>query len=191
MELPEKIEDINNQLISEFGIATDNGKPMFRVVWADDQLEKRLLSHTPEGMQLIHPEVHEVKKYAKFCRDAYVLERLVIVPVYHERELPSQAQSYEPLHFFWDKNRKPLPPKFYICKFIVDTLYASMGKSGMVKYVDEMAKNPIEETAKRIAELEEYLFGDESDLMLRTVTGEAVAYTGEPKIDASQKENKS
>ena len=181
MESPEKIEDINNQLIAEFGIATDNGKPMFRVVWADDQLEKRLQSHV-DGMQLLHPEVREVKKYAKFSRDVYVLERLVVVPVANILDLPSAAQSYEPLHFFWDKNRMPLPPKFYICKFIIDTLYAAMGKKSMAKYVDAEAKNPVEVREARIKELEEYLFGDESDLLGRTITGEAVGYTGEPSI---------
>lgn len=188
MELPERIEDINNQLIAEFGIATDNGKPMFRVVWADDQLEKRLLSHSPEGWQLIFPEVFEVKKYAKFCRDAYVLERLVVVPIVNQSELPSQAQSYEPLYFFWDKNRKPLPPKYYICKFIVDTVYAAMGKKSLAKYIDEEAKNPIEVREARIKELEEYLYGNESNLLGRTITGEAVGYTGEPKIEPVKEE---
>jgi len=190
MELPEKIEDINEQLIREFGIATDNGKPMFRVVWAGDQLEHRLLSHTPEGMQMLQPKVMEVKKYAKFSQEVYVLERLVIVPIMHENEIPGSAQSYEPLHFFWSPKDKKilLPPKYMICKFIIDTMYAAMGRKSMAKYVDEMAKNPIQETAKRIAEIEEYLYGDESDLKLKTVTGEAVAYTGEPKI-ASTEEN--
>lgn len=184
MELPEKIEDINKQLIREFGIATDNGKPMFRVSWGPDQFEKRLVNHSPEGFQLLHPEVQERPKYAKYCRDFYVLERLVIVPIVNLIDLPSEAQSYEPLHHFTakDKEGNVLPPKFYICKFIIDTMYAAMGKKSMAKYVDEMAKNPIEETARRIKEIEEYLYGDESDLMLRTVTGEAVAYTGEPKI---------
>jgi hypothetical protein len=183
METPERIEDINNQLIAEYGIASDNGKPMFRVVWADEQLEKRLVSHTLEGMQLLHPEVQERKKYVKFCRDAYVLERLVIVPVANESDLPSLAQSYEPLHFFWDKDRKPLPPKFYVCKFIIDTLYAAMGKRSMAKYVDAEAQHPVEVREARIKELEEYLFGDESNLLGRTITGEAVGYTGEPTIE--------
>lgn len=182
MELPEKIEDINISLIREFGIATDNGKPMFRVVWGDDQLEKRMVSHTLEGMQLLHPEIQERKKYAKFGREYYILERLVIVPIVHMSDLPTDAQSYEPLHFFWDKEHKPLPPKYYICKFIIDTLYAAMGKKSMAKYIDEEAVNPIEVREARIKELEEYLFGDESDLLGRTVTGEAVGYTGEPKL---------
>jgi hypothetical protein len=52
----------------------------------------------------------------------------------------------------------------------------------MRKYVDEEAKNPMEAQKERIDKLQEELFGDESSLLLRTVTGEAVAYTGEPKI---------
>ena len=182
MELPEKIDDINQQLIREYGIATDNGKPMFRVSWGPDQFEKRLVSHTVEGMQLLHPEVQERPKYAKYCRDFYVLERLVIVSTANVHMLPSEAQSYEPLHHFWGKDKEQLPPKFYVCKFIVDTVYAAMGKKSMAKYIDEEAKNPIEVREARIKELEEYLYGDESNLLGRTITGEAVGYTGEPKI---------
>src|SRR5262245_45356516 len=115
MELPEKIEDINKQLIREFGIATDNGKPMFRVSWGPDQFEKRLMSHV-DGIPLLHPEVREVPKYAKYCREYYVLERLVVVPIVNMVDLPSSAQSYEPLHFFWGANKVALPPKFFICK---------------------------------------------------------------------------
>lgn len=184
MELPETIEYINEQLIREYGIASDNGKPMFRVVWGPDQFEKRLQSHV-DGMQLLHPEVREVPKYRKAIRDYYVLERLVIVPIANQHELPSEAQSYEPLHHFWgikDDQRVQLPPKYFVCKYIIDVMYAAMGKKGLAKYVDEEAKNPVEVREARIKELEEYLFGDESDLLGRTITGEAVGYTGEPKI---------
>jgi hypothetical protein len=77
-------------------------------------------------------------------------------------------------------------PTFRACKFVIDSLYAALGKKSMAKYVDEMAKNPVETQEKNIKELMEELFGDESSLLGRTITGEAVAYTGEPKITSQE-----
>jgi hypothetical protein len=42
MELTEKIESINNQLIELYGIDTITGQAMWRVVWSEDQFEHRL-----------------------------------------------------------------------------------------------------------------------------------------------------
>jgi len=184
--LVETLEYINEQLTRHYGIATDNGKPIWRVVASWDQYEHRLQSHV-DGMQLLHPEVRLVPKYNQKdadYRDQYVLEHLVVVPIQNMIDLPSSAQSYEP-HYFFRSNvtGEPLPPKFYPAKFLIDVFYAAQGKNkGLAKYVDEEALHPAEMREARLKELEEYLFGDESFLMARTVTGEAVAYTGEPKI---------
>lgn len=180
MELTEPIESINRQLAELFGIDTESSRPIWRVVWADDQYEKRWIDITPEGFQLVHPQIFEVKKYMKHLRPFHVLERLVLVPVVNQREIPEFAKSYEPIHFFFDKNHNALPPKVYICKFIIDTIYAAQGKHSLRKYVDPDSTPEARE--KRIAEMMEYLFDDESFLLGRTITGEAVAYTGEPKI---------
>ncbi len=189
MELTEPIESINKQLISLFGIDSDTGRPMFRVVSSWDQYEKRFTNVTKEGFQMLTPEVIELPKYDQRdldYKDCYILERLVIVPAMHQNELV-QVQSYEPLWVFRGKDRDgnevPVPPKTDACKFIIDTMYAAMGKSNMAKYVDEEAKNPIETRNKRIDKLTEELFGDESNLLGRTITGEAVGYTGSPKED--------
>lgn len=184
--LVETLEWINKQLVAEFGIATDNGKPMWRVVSSWDQYEHRLQNHV-DGMQLLHPEVRLVPKYDQRNlnhTDQYVLERLVVVPIINMVDLPEFTQSYEP--YYWFRNGttgEPLPPKFYIAKFLIDTLYASMGRNkGLAKYVDEEALHPAEVREARLKEMEEYLYGDESFLLGRTITGEAVAYTGEPTI---------
>lgn len=186
MELPETLESINKQLVELFGVDTVTGKPMFRVVESWTQLEKRLTNVTLEGFQLQYPEVLELPKYDQRdidYKDKYILERLVVVPVYHLEELPTAAQSYEPLWVFKDKQDNPLPPLVWACKFVIDTMYAALGKSNMAKYVDEEAKNPVEEREKRIAKYTEELFGDESSLLGRTITGEAVGYTGPPTIE--------
>lgn len=185
--LVETLEYINQQLIDEYGIATDNGKPMWRVVASWDEYEHRLQSHV-DGMQLLHPEVRYVPKYDQRNldnKDQYVLERLVIVPIHNMADIPQSAQSYEPhYHFRSNATGEPLPPKFYIAKFLIDVFYAAQGKNkGLAKYVDAEALHPAEVREARINELMEYLYGDESFLLGRTITGEAVGYTGPPTIE--------
>ena len=184
MELTEPIESINKQLKELFGIDTVTKQPMFRVVWSEDQLENRLTYYTKEGFKLLTPIRLELPKYSQWIREKYVLERLVAVPDFQQEELGIKL-SYEPLWVFEDKKGNYLPPTVWACKFCIDTVYAAMGHSGLRKYVDEEERNPIESREKRIKEYEEQLFGDESSLLGRTVTGEAVIvppnYTREKK----------
>lgn len=190
MELTEPIESINKQLISLFGMDSDTGRPMFRVVSSWDQYEKRYTNVTKEGFQLQTPEVVELPKYDQRdldYKDCYILERLVVVPAFHMNEM-TEVMSYEPLWSFRGKDKQgndiPVPPKTDACKFIIDTMYAALGKKSLVKYVDpeHTAEAALIEKQKRVDKLTEELFGDESGLLGRTITGEAVAYTGEPKI---------
>ena len=194
MELTEPIESINRQLVSLFGIDSDTGRPMFRVVSSWDQYEKRLSNITPEGFKLQYPVVMEKPKYNQNdvdWKDKYILERLVIVPLANQEELPTSGMSYEPLWVFKDNMNNPLPPRVDACKLVIDTMYAALGKKSMAKYVDpdNDPEQRIHEKMLRVQQLEEQLFGDESNLLLRTVTGEAVGYTGEPKISTPVKES--
>ena len=174
MELPETIETLNTRLIEYFGIETESSDPIFRVVWSDAQYENRLTDATDTGIQLLHPEVRKLRKYP-YVKAKYVLERLVLVPDWQQNELAGAKKSYEPIWVFQDSKDNAVPPVWTAIKLIIDTLYAALGKSSMAKYVDEEAKNPQEAKEKRIAKLEEELFGDESFLLGRTITGEAIS----------------
>lgn len=185
MELTETVESINRQLIDLFGIDTITGLPIFRVVWSNNQFEKRLMDTTDTGIILLTPVVREVPKYKQWIRDKFILERLVLIPDVNQSELPTQKLSYEPLWVFQNSQGDPLPPALWACKFVVDTVYAAMGKRSLRKYVDVEEQNPVEEREKRIEKLTEELFGDESGLLGTTITGETVAYTGAPKIRES------
>lgn len=180
--LPIEVRELNTQLIDHFGVDTVDGQPIWRVVWVNDQYENKLSSFTEEGLQLIHPRVMKMRKYT-YLRDCWILERLVVIPEINQQELPEFKKSYECMYAFTKTGK--LPPSFRACKFVVDTVYAALGKKSLRKYVDEESKNP-HLREQRIKELEDELFGDESSLLGRTVTGEAVAYTGEPKINTSQ-----
>jgi hypothetical protein len=135
---------------------------------------------------MLSPEVLELPKY-QWVKDRWILERLCLVPDIHVGELPTQRVSYECMYPFQNAyTEEALPPNYEACEFVINTVYAAMGKKSLRKYVDEEENHPVEVKEQRIKKLTEELFGDESSLLGRTITGEAVAYTGKPKIEASQ-----
>ena len=165
----ESIETLNQRLIDYYGLDSSTGRPMFRIVWANDELEKRLVDSLDSGIELLYPAVREVKKYP-YLKDLYVLERLVVVPDINQRELPTSKMSYEPLWAYYDEHKMPLPPIWEATRFIVDTLYAALGKTSLAKYVDSEKNTTPEGREQRISELQGELFGNETD------TGDALAY---------------
>src|SRR5215471_806676 len=186
--LLQEVQEVNKLLVKHFGIDSITGQAMWRVVWSDDQYEKRLSTHTKDGFQLLYPEVMELPKYP-WVKSRWTLERLVLIPDIHVDELPTQKMSYEPMYPFENAyTHDAIKPSFEACKFVIDSVYAVLGKKSMRKYVDDEESKPVEAKEARIAKLQEELFGDESSLLGRTITGEAVAYTGEPKITSQTKE---
>ena len=164
MELTESINSINRQLIDLFGIDTLTGRPIWRIVWSEDQLEKRLVNTTDEGLLLLTPIVKEVPKYRPYICDKFVLEQLVIVPESQESDLPTSKYSYEPIWTFVDSQGNYLPPTLPAAKFIIDTVYAALGKKSLAKYKDPDNENPTERYDQRINEIEEELFGNETSV---------------------------
>lgn len=158
IDIPREVKRINEQLINHYGIETSTGQAMWQVSWSDDQYEHRMIDTTPEGFILARPEVKYVPKY-EWIEHKYVLERLVVVPIIQERELPASKLSYEPLYVFEDKHGNALPPNFEASKFIIDTIYASQGKKSMREYVT-IEGDPVE----RLKQLEDALFGNESEI---------------------------
>lgn len=177
MELIEPVETINKRLKDLFGIDSITSQPIWRVIWSEDQLEKRLMDVTDEGFQLLVPEVREVKKYNGFTKDRYILERLVLVPEYQQAELAGAKISYEPMWTFQDDNENYLPPKFEACEFIIVTvLKVQHGPKGLKRYVDPEATEEgyLLEKKKRVDNIVDELFGDQSGLDGSTVTGESI-----------------
>ena len=165
----EQIDVLNQRLINHFGIDSDTGRPIFRIVWANDEIEKRLIDELDNGIHLLYSQVMEVKKYP-YLKDLYVLERLVVVPDINKHELPTSKMSYEPLWAYRDEKGNPLPPLWEPTKFVIDTLYAALGKKSLVKYVDDEKNTTPEGKEQRISELQGELFGNETE------TADALAY---------------
>jgi hypothetical protein len=158
----ESIETLNQRLIDHFGKDSDTNRPMFRIVWSDEQTEKRLVDMTEHGVQMLFPEVRELMKYP-YIKHLYVLERLVVVPFENNDELLGKKLSYEPLWVYCDDNRNPIPPIWDATKFIIDTLYAALGKKSLAKYIDDEKNTTEEGRHQRIKELQLELFGNETE----------------------------
>lgn len=167
MELSETIETINKQLVDLFGVDTVSGDAIWRVVFSEEQFEKRLgtyADYTREGIYLrTVTEVRFVPKYSQWIRQKYVLERLTIIPDINAEELPTSKVSYEPMYVFENFKGEPLPPRTDVCKILIDATYAAMGKKSMARYVDDYSQYTEEARDKRINELMEYLW-DPSDM---------------------------
>jgi hypothetical protein len=161
----ESIDSLNRRLIEYFGVDTITGDPIWRIVFSDDQYEKRLIDVIDEGFPLLIPEVREVPKYKQWIQHKYVLERLVVVPKINAKELPGAKLTYEPLWVYEDKDHNPLAPKWEVTEFVIDTVYSAQGKSNLAKYKpDEKDLNTKESAELRIKELEKELFGNETDV---------------------------
>ena len=163
-ELVEPIENLNKRLLEHYGKADDN-RAIYRIVWANDQHEKRFGTFedfSTEGIYLrTITEAREVPKYP-YLKDLYVLENLVVVPDDSVRELGIKI-SYEPLFSFMDKAGFPLPPKWEAAKWVIDVTRAAIhGDHLKAKYIDPLINNSKEENDARIAVMREALFGNES-----------------------------
>ena len=170
--LLEPIETINSRLIDHFGKFHITDLALWRVVWSEDQTEKRLTQYTDEGFQLLIPEVRELPKYRQWIHNKYLLERLIGVPEFVETDLIEKL-TYEPVWVFEDNQGHALPPKWEAIYLIINQVYSQASKYTGVKYKDPEAVDPkLAPEIKRagIEALQLELFGNETD------TGDALAY---------------
>ena len=180
-KLPESdINTLNEKLKTIFGIDVVTGLPIWRVVWSDDQFEKRFGTFddiTPAGIFLrTVTEVREVPKYKHYISARYILERLVVVPDVQQKEICTKI-SYEPIWTFEDKAGNWLAPKWNACEFIIQLVYSVQHGSKMSRYEDDESdqEKSLALKEKRIEGLVEELFGDQSSLGGGTyLTGDTV-----------------
>jgi hypothetical protein len=123
MNTNEPIETLNKRLADTYGLIWD-GRPAWRIVWTDDQLEKRFGEFSDYSGDILIRTVREVREVPKYFwkKGYYVLERLFEVPEHHKGELLTNT-SYEPIWFFEDKHGDPLPPKWEATQFIIKAIY--------------------------------------------------------------------
>jgi len=164
MELPESIEALNKRLVEHFGIDTISADPIYRIVWSNFQHEKRLTQYTSTGVALLYPEVREMPKY-QYIDSKYILERLTVVPAVNQDELTTKI-SYEPIYVYEDRKGNYLPPLWQVTKLVIDALNAAMGQGTLRHYTnpEDTSEGAMLEKVRRVKEIEEGLFGNETDI---------------------------
>jgi hypothetical protein len=169
-------------LKDKYGVDTITGLPIWRIVWAQAQFEKRVDTFDDRDVEgnLIRQvtEMRECPKY-QWIIDNYILERLVVIPESNIIEMAGRKISYELIFRFFDKNQNYLPPKFEVAEFVIETIYAAQygTKNLRRRYLDDpdaTTEKSLESKQKRVAEIQEYLWGDQSSLGGTTVTGESI-----------------
>jgi hypothetical protein len=166
----ESVEILNERLLREFG-KFDNGLPNYRIVFSDDEFEKRWVDCTPEGFLLPDKVVELRPKYRQYIHGKHILERILPVIEGIETDLVENF-SYEPLWVFHDKDDNPLPPNWDVILLVIDSVNKQSAKSVGAKYKDpeSIPEEAIEIRKKRLDKLHEELFGDETEI------GDALAY---------------
>lgn len=165
-----ELDKMNKSLDDKYGRIEN--LPNYRVVWSEGLLEKRLVSYTKDGFQLLYPEIREVPKYGQWIQNKYILERLAIVPEINKNELTTPL-SYEPLWVFEDKFGNSIQPSLGACYFVIEQVIRNM--SGEVEHYKDpdagLTKEQwLEKKRNELTELEQALYGNETD------TGDALAY---------------
>jgi hypothetical protein len=169
-----ELAELNTRLVTYYGQSLE-GLPNYRVVWSEDQFEKRRMTHTDSGIQLIAPEVREVRKYKQWVQEKYILEKLTIISEMGETDLVEKL-SYEPLFVFEDKNGNALKPVWSAIYFIMENIMHNMESKGYVKYKDPdgSQEEAIENKKARVDGLVADLFGNESPVGTALAHKEAV-----------------
>ncbi len=158
----ETIDALNKRLADIYGIETDSSNAIWRVVWADDQIEKRQTDYV-NGVFHLTPQIVEMKKY-QHVQGKYILERLVLVPEHQQKELCGIKKSYEIMWTFEDANGNALPPKWEVCEIVIDSVYAKQyGPQHLAKY-KRTNEDEAREEAQRLAEISAELFGNETEV---------------------------
>ena len=178
----ETIETINQRLIDYFGKDTITNDPNFRIVFSDDQFEKRWVDYSPEGFQLLNKVVEERPKYRQYIQHKYLIERLTIVPDFVETDLVEKT-SYEPLWVFEDRYGNPLPPKWEVCEIVIDQVHraASNAIGRKIEDPSKLESDPkigAEVRLERIKKIEEELFGNETNVSDALATKNAIVVPG-------------
>lgn len=190
----ETVETLNQRLFERYGNYSYDQRvkgliqtnlPLFRIVFSDDQFEKRYTDYTKEGLLLQMPRVEEKPKYRHYIQHKYLIERLTAIPDFVESDLVERL-SYEPLWVFEDRFGNPLPPKWEVCEIVIDQVHRAAARAVGEKIEDpsKLEANPkigAEVRLARIKRLEEEMFGNETRVTDSLATKEAIVVPGPQK----------
>lgn len=174
----EHIDTINQRLRDFYGLDLESSNQRYRIVWSDDQYEKRrgtfnkitsngIFINSTTGVML-------VPKY-KYIPHQWVLERLYDVP---EGTDLIEKKSYEPIWAFGDNDPRNC---WDAVKILVDTVIENVFKAKenrpqTAKYKEDPTQwNTKEAIRERVSKLQKILYPDETPLADAIHFGEGIA----------------
>ena len=111
------LDHCNKRLVERYGRHVHDDKPIFRVVFANHELEYRKGLFGPI---MVFPEVRQVPKYP-YAKDCFVLEKFTFIG--QQPELVNiTGYSYEPVWVFRDAQNHPLPLLWDAIEFLIHKL---------------------------------------------------------------------
>lgn len=167
--IPEDINLINVQLIDKYGITLD-GKPKFRIVWSENELEHRKTSYR-NGIVLIHPEIVELKKY-NYLKDRWILERWVAHSSTAEL-VTTEGGSYEAVWAFQGPNHEYIRPVWRAVEILVAAAEGNLDYEKLTPKDFELMESQAFD--KEVEEFEDQLaenapnFGNQTDAFVSPV----------------------
>jgi hypothetical protein len=168
----DELNKFNRNLIDNYGYY--EGFPKFKLVWSDDVVEKRLTKFTKDGFELLVPEVKELPKYRQWKPERYIIEMLTFIGDNPELSVNGEL-GYEPFYTFENKAEEFLIPNWNAAKVIIDAMLEIAGVRKAAKY-NTSNDFEREQLIKRVDELEEALYGNESRIGDALKSDSAVGY---------------
>lgn len=143
--MSEAVAEINKKLKEYYG-TDDEGRPIYRVVFSDTQVEKRFGTFTESYGSIFLREVkglQEVKKY-NYIQQRWVLEKLMFAMTDEVIGLDLNNRCYEPIYVFQDKFGRALPVVWWACEMVVKRM---LGVAGGDVYKETEADQELKESA--------------------------------------------
>jgi hypothetical protein len=173
----ESIEEINRRLADEFGKLEN--LPRYRVVFSNDQLEKRLTKFTDSGIELLFAEVREVPKYQDIS-NKWILEKLYPSDMFNDIDT-TEKLFYTVVWTFKTPRGEKIQPSYGACKFVCELIENNMrGSNTIAKYKEDNETK--EQYEARIKKIEEDLFGNESSITDALAYQHGVSFAGVSKM---------
>jgi len=178
LEYKLNVERFNNYLQRDFGYF-DGIHANYRIVYSDNEKEKRFVTHTREGLEYIRPRIEEVPKYKQWIHNKFVLEKMTFIPNDQQTDLLGNL-SYEPVWVFQDKDGNFLPPNYDVAKLVIASMNEAMAWRYGVKYKDERSMADFKEVhEEHIKELQKELFANETKVGDALAIGSGVSITSD------------
>lgn len=158
------VDDIN-KVIKNYGL-NQYGDPIFRVVFSDDQVEKRKGTFNEYYGQIFVRttiDIKEVQKY-QWIKRKWILERWAPGSIsYHPDLVTDKDGVYICVYIFQDKDGNYLPPLLKVCEIVIKQLLNPRGKSEALAQ-DKILEEKIEEIEVNKIEEEFKIASDEAAL---------------------------